>query len=140
MLTLRNTIRSFGRRASVAVFLFLIAAQNASAQFGLNEAAPKEIKRNIQDSLATIIIQVLQYVGAIFLILIIIAGIMWMLSGGNEQRVERAKKIITAAVIGLVIIILAYAITLFITESLEGSTVDQPTGACDPTIDPSCVK
>lgn len=125
-------------RATVAVFLFLVGASQAAAQFGLGEATPAGIKHEIKSSIATIIIGILQYVGAIFLVLVVVGGIMWMVSGGNEQRVERAKKIITSAVIGLVIIMTAYAITLFITEALEGSLTDTPTGACNPAQDPNC--
>ena len=50
----------------------------------------------------------------------IYGGITWMTAGGNETTVTNAKKTITAAIIGLVIVISAYAITLFLGEGLAG--------------------
>jgi len=41
-----------------------------------------------------------------------------MTAGGNDTQVKNAQKTITAAVIGLVIVISAYAITMFIGQSL----------------------
>jgi hypothetical protein len=39
---------------------------------------------------------------------------MWMFSMGNEQTATKAKNIIIAAVIGLVIVLMAYAITSYL--------------------------
>jgi len=60
----------------------------------------------------------LSLLGVIFLLLIIYGGIVWMIARGNEQRVEQAKTTIEAAVIGLVIVLAAYAITYFIGAQL----------------------
>lgn len=51
------------------------------------------------------------FLGVAFLVLMIYGGYTWMLAQGNEQEVERAKNIIIAAVIGLVVVLSAYAIT-----------------------------
>jgi len=56
----------------------------------------------------------LGFTALVFLILIIYAGVRWMMSGGNTETIDKAKKIISAAIIGLVIIVFSYAITLFI--------------------------
>ncbi len=56
----------------------------------------------------------LSFVGVFFLILIIYAGYLWMLAQGNEEKIEKSKKIIQNATIGIVIISLAYAITAFV--------------------------
>lgn len=45
--------------------------------------------------------------GTIGVIFIIIGGIMYMLSGGNEQRMERAKRTITYAIAGIAIVLAA---------------------------------
>jgi hypothetical protein len=47
-------------------------------------------------------------------VITIIAGYQWMTAGGNEEQVAKAKKNISNAVIGLIIILAAYAITWFI--------------------------
>lgn len=68
--------------------------------------------------IGNIISYVLGFVGVIFLILMIAGGLMWMTAGGNEQRVEKAKSLITNAVIGMIIVFSAYAITYFVTNTL----------------------
>jgi amino acid permease len=52
--------------------------------------------------------------GIIFVVLLVYAGIQWMTAEGDEVKVEKAKSTITRAIIGLGIIITAYAITYFI--------------------------
>ena len=58
--------------------------------------------------------------GIIFLVLIIYAGFEWMTAQGDEDKVTKAKDTLQRAVIGLIIIIAAYAITYFVFSSLSG--------------------
>jgi ABC-type transport system involved in multi-copper enzyme maturation permease subunit len=53
-----------------------------------------------------------------------------MMAHGNEQEVEKAQKLITSAVVGLIIVIAAYAITLFIGAQFFKST---PSSESTPT-------
>ena len=55
----------------------------------------------------------LSILAVIFIILMLYAGYLWMTARGNEEQVTKAKELITSAVIGLVIVIAAYAITYF---------------------------
>ena len=50
----------------------------------------------------------------IFLILMIMAGFNWMTAGGDENKVKKAQDTIKTAIIGLLIVLAAYAITYFI--------------------------
>ncbi len=68
--------------------------------------------------IGTIIQTVLQFLGVIFLGLVIYGGIKWMTASGNEEDVKTAKKIITNAVIGLIIVVMAYAISAFVIQSV----------------------
>ena len=56
----------------------------------------------------------LGFLGIIFIILIIWAGYNWMTAGGNEEKISKARNTLIRAIIGLVIIISAYAIYLYI--------------------------
>lgn len=56
----------------------------------------------------------LAFLGIIFLGLMIYGGFIWMTARGNDQNVAKAKDLITAAVIGLIIVLAAYAITAYI--------------------------
>jgi hypothetical protein len=59
--------------------------------------------------------------GAIFLVLIVYAGLLWGTSAGNSERVGKAKQIIVAAVIGLILVMAAYTIADFAIVSLIGA-------------------
>lgn len=76
------------------------------------------------------IIQVaLGLLGIITVVLIIWAGFRWLTSAGNGDQIEDAKKTITAAVIGLLIILMAYALTDFIITQLYEATQGRAYGA-----------
>lgn len=62
----------------------------------------------------------LSVLGVLFVIFMIYAGYLWLTAAGNEQRVERAKKILFESIIGLVIVVAAYAITYFIIYVFKG--------------------
>ena len=64
--------------------------------------------------IAMIIQTILSLVGVIFIILIIYGGFLWMTAGGNDQKIEKAKNILTRAIIGLAVVLLAYAISVFL--------------------------
>ena len=59
--------------------------------------------------------------GVIFLILMIYGGYKWMLAAGREDEVKNAKDIIRGAMIGLVIVLMAYTITYFVAKSIQGA-------------------
>lgn len=75
-----------------------------------------------EDFLATktgqVIGVVLSFVGVLFLILMIYAGILWMTASGNEQQVAKAKGLLINAVIGIIIVFSAYALTTFLGTEL----------------------
>jgi hypothetical protein len=56
-------------------------------------------------------------VGAISVIMVIVGGLRYVISGGNTTNVAAAKNTILYAVVGLVIAIMAYAIINFVIGS-----------------------
>ncbi len=56
--------------------------------------------------------------GVIFLVLIIYAGYNWMTAQGEEEKVNKAKDTLTRAIIGLIITISAYAISVWVMAKL----------------------
>ena len=101
---------------SAVIFLFpkLVNAQESNvptvARLGTN---------TLESTIVNIINIFLGLLGLIALILILYAGYIWMTSAGNEEKVSQAKKILTSAVIGLVIIMSAYAITKYLFNTLQ---------------------
>jgi hypothetical protein len=74
--------------------------------------------------IAIIINVFLGLLGTIFIILIVYGGFTWMTGGGNPEKISKAQTILKVAVIGLIIIVSAYAITYFIFSRLP-DTVQQ---------------
>ena len=111
-------------------FLFDFCANPASAQegnYGLDSTAGQidafegqvgtPLPENfIQTRAGQVIGFILSLVGILFLGLMIYAGLLWMTAQGNEQKVEKAKNLLINAVIGLIIVFAAYAITAFVGE------------------------
>jgi hypothetical protein len=56
---------------------------------------------------------ILGIVGSVALAVFIYGGILWLTSGGNEQRIKKGKDVILWATLGLVVIFAAYAIVGF---------------------------
>ena len=88
---------------------------NAGNQAGFGEATLAQVVGKVVQA-------VLSVLGLVALVIFIIAGFQWMTSGGNKEKIQSAQKLMGAAVIGLVIIIIAYAASLFIVNALAGVT------------------
>lgn len=78
---------------------------------------------SLDDNVGVIIKSALSFLGVIFLILMIYGGFLWMTASGKEEQVSKAKSIITAAIIGLIIVISAYAISYFVIKKLTSQTL-----------------
>jgi amino acid transporter len=73
-----------------------------------------------ENVVASIINMVLSLLAVLFVVLIIVSGYQWMTAGGNEEQVKKAQSRIKNAIIGLIIIVAAYAITAFVFQNLPG--------------------
>ncbi len=50
----------------------------------------------------------------IAVVIILLGGFKWMTAAGNEDKVEEAKHLMTAGVIGLIIIVASWGISKFV--------------------------
>ncbi|MBD3311357.1 MAG: hypothetical protein GF349_02570 [Candidatus Magasanikbacteria bacterium] len=66
------------------------------------------------ETLGTVVKAALSLVGIIFTLLLVYAGYLWMTARGEEDKVNKATKIIQAAIVGLIITLAAYSITNFV--------------------------
>lgn len=87
---------------------------------GLTDADPRIIASRV-------INVVLGVLGTIATVLIFYAGFLWMTAAGNDDDIAKAKSIMSAAVIGLVIILASYSISNFFVKSAYKAV--QGTGA-----------
>ncbi len=71
---------------------------------------------DVRDVAVTIVRYLMTFLGIIAVIIILYGGFLWMTAAGNEDKVGRAKRIIIAGAIGLVVIIAAFAIVTFVIQ------------------------
>lgn len=69
---------------------------------------------NLGDLISALIALAYFVAGVAFFFMLIIGGIQWISAGGDPKALDGARKRITNAVIGLVIVVAAYAITVIV--------------------------
>jgi len=75
------------------------------------------------DGIVTTATNILLFVvGALSVIMIIVGGLRYVVSGGNSTAVTAAKNTILYAIVGLVISFLAYAVINFVINTLAPGT------------------
>jgi len=65
---------------------------------------------------------ILGFLGIVLLLLILYAGFLWMTAGGDDDKVKTARQIIANSIIGLIIIVAAFAISNFVLGALVDIT------------------
>ncbi|TAK05127.1 hypothetical protein EPO33_04060 [Patescibacteria group bacterium] len=114
--------------SGIVPFLMLslpMAAQAAGVNLGLTSDVEGALGLGTQDvrvTIARIINVFMGLLGIIAVVIILYGGFIWMTAAGNEERVDKARKMIVAGVIGLAIILSAYAIARFVVNSLVNAT------------------
>jgi hypothetical protein len=120
----------------ISIFFLFILAQASSAQLVDTGSAINDNANLVRSSgglgnasvgsiVATLIQAILGLLAIIFLVLMVFSGFQWMTASGNETKIKKAQDTIIAAVIGLVVVLAAYAITYYIFKYLpfSGSSV-----------------
>ena len=92
------------------------AADEVRAKSGVGATKP------LPEIIGNIINALLGFLGIVFLVLLLYAGFIWMTAGGDKAKVEKAQSMIQQAVIGLVVITAAFAISSFVLGSLVNVT------------------
>ena len=74
----------------------------------------------LSEALTSIINAALTLVGVIALGTMVYGGFRWMTAAGSEEQAGEAKRILTAGVIGLIIIIISWAVVNFVIGAVRG--------------------
>ena len=80
-------------------------------------------------SVRKVINTLLYILGAVSVLIIIVGGVLYVVSGGDAASVKKAKDTIMYAVVGLVVAILAYAIVNFVISLFPATPVANNTTA-----------
>lgn len=78
---------------------------------------------DLKTTIGQLIKVALGFLGVIAVVIILLGGFKWMTAGGNDDKVGEAKRLIIAGIIGLAIILSAYAIASFVITSVVTATV-----------------
>lgn len=77
---------------------------------------------DLKTTIGRLIKVALGFLGVVAIIIVLIGGFKYMTAGGSDDKVADAKKWIISGIIGLAIILSAYAITSFVITSLLEAT------------------
>lgn len=69
------------------------------------------IETRLENIISTVVRIALSVLGIIFLVLMFAAGNTWMQAAGNEEKIKKSQKTIQNLLIGLCIVLIAYALS-----------------------------
>ena len=104
---IKKAIKLIGPSAAAAVALATPAAVLAATNVVPSNIAGID---NVLVIVRGVIRFILVLAFIVAFIMLLVGGVRWILAGGDEKAVSGARNTITAALIGLVIILVAYAI------------------------------
>ena len=100
---------------------FIAFAQDVD--LGLNYATAIGLgTTDVRTTISRLINAFMGLLGIVAVCIILLGGFKWMTAAGNEEKVSEAKKLILSGIIGLVIIMSAYAIAQFVVGAVINGT------------------
>ncbi len=124
MKTLKRTFFGLILGSLVGISLLglkLAVMPNLAMAQGAIELTDSTITSSNSDVEATIgsLIQIaLGFLGVISVVIILMGGFKWMVSSGNNDNIKEAQTLIFGGVVGLAVIVSAWAITSFVVEAI----------------------
>jgi len=102
-------------------------SQNINKQIGVAASSSGIMTTSTPGQyIASFISVILSVTGMTFLVLLIFAGYVRMTAHGEEDRLKKSTRIAVAALLGLTIVLLAYAITRFVLPRVYNATTQDP--------------
>ncbi len=97
-------------------------AQPTDTQLGITEIDNSNLalsKENPIKTATNLINSAMTFLGLIAVVIILVGGFKWMTAMGNEENIKKAKELMTAGIIGLVIILAAWGIARYVVTTLR---------------------
>ncbi len=119
---------SLGLAAVLAFPVMTLAADTLNTNdLGVNaiQSSIKLGSGDIRQTAARIINIALGFLGIIAVCIVLLGGFKYMIAGGAEEKTSEARGLIVSGIIGLAIILSAWAITSFVISRLVTATQDQ---------------
>ena len=69
---------------------------------------------------ADLIKTALGFLAIIAVVIVLFGGFKWMTAAGNDDKIDDAKKILSAGVMGLIIILVAWGLTTWLIDTIAG--------------------
>ena len=108
--------------ALIAVPMAAGAQTNAENLFDLPSGNFGLGNEPLKSSINKIIGVLLGFLGILAVIIILWGGFIWMTAMGDEDKVAKAKQLIIAGIVGIIIILSAYAIAQFVISNIGAAT------------------
>ncbi|MFA6307675.1 MAG: hypothetical protein WC664_02450 [Patescibacteria group bacterium] len=110
---------------ALLAFPAIANAQANLGAWGYNDFTDTDIalgSRNLRETIGGVVNIILGFLGILTTLIILFGGFKWMTSYGSSDKVDEAKKLIGAGVIGLVIVLTAYAVSRYVLSELYTAT------------------
>ncbi|MDO8463578.1 MAG: pilin [bacterium] len=125
----RSTLRKVAATAVAAGAATALMLPHAVGAVGTLDIGINEVgntiqlgTRDVRSTVASIINVAMGLLGIVAVVIILAGGFLWMTAGGEETKVTKAKQLIFSGIIGLAIILSAFAIAKFVINSLVTAT------------------
>jgi len=124
------TIKSFRRQAialvlgvSLMIPMVALAQDPSETNFGLDNLTNIQLGTNtLPETISIFINIILGFLGIVAFIIILLGGFKWMTSGGDEEKIGEARKLMGAGVVGMAIVLASWAIASFVIAQLAKGT------------------
>ena len=84
------------------------------------ESAELTVQKSIPQLVGYFINVIIGVLSVVLLVIVVYGGILYMTAGGNDKQTEKARAWLINGSIGLIICVLAFALSTFIVSQVEG--------------------
>jgi Type IV secretion system pilin len=106
---------------AIIMSVFIAQATLAAGSLTVNDLGTQEVSNGIAlgnkspiATATTLINTAMIFLGLIAVCIILMGGFKWMTAGGGEEKITEAKKLMSAGVVGIIIILSAWGVASWV--------------------------